>query len=112
MSKSSCISCTHYVNCHLVQKGIDMINCLDYKGLISLFKTSNIDHPKHYNQNGVETIESIKSITGDKFNGYLLGNVVKYIGRFEYKNGVEDLKKAIWHLEKLIMEIEEKEIQK
>lgn len=75
-------------------------------------KTSTVDHPSHYNQNKVETIDSIKSITGEGFEGYLLGNTVKYIGRYQYKNGVEDLKKAVWHLEKLIKEIEEKEVQK
>ena len=77
-----------------------------------LKETSKVDHPSHYNQGGVETIDNIKSITGEGFEGYLLGNTVKYIGRYKYKNGVEDLHKAVWHLEKLIKEIQEKEIQK
>jgi len=107
-----CVNCMHYNDCTLIRKGKNTSSCLDYKGVSSLFKTSKIDHPSHYNQSGVETIDSIKSITGEGFEGYLLGNTVKYIGRYKYKNGVEDLRKAVWHLEKLIKEIEEKEIQK
>ena len=40
------------------------------------------------------------------FCGYLAGNVIKYIARYQDKNGVEDLKKARHYLEKLI-EVEE-----
>ena len=39
--------------------------------------------------------------------GFLEGNIVKYIARYKSKNGLEDLKKAKWYLEKLI-EKEEK----
>lgn len=38
--------------------------------------------------------------------GFLEGNAVKYLSRFRQKNGVEDLKKAIHYIQKLI-EIEE-----
>ena len=73
----------------------------------------NIDHPSHYNQGDIETIDSIKSVTGDEYNGYLAGNVIKYMGRYKHKgNPIKDLQKALWHIEKLIKEIEEKEIQK
>lgn len=67
---------------------------------------NNIDHPMHYTQGNRETIEIIKDVTGQSFNGYCEGNIVKYIGRYKYKNGVEDLKKAKWYLEKLIQEVE------
>ena len=33
---------------------------------------------------------------------YLQGNILKYLWRYDYKNGVEDLKKAQWYLAKLI----------
>ena len=36
------------------------------------------------------------------FDYYLQGNIVKYLWRYRYKNGVEDLKKAQWYLNKLI----------
>jgi hypothetical protein len=34
------------------------------------------------------------------------GNVIKYVSRERYKNGVEDLKKAKWYLDRLIEYIE------
>lgn len=55
----------------------------------------NVDHPKHYNQHpsGIECIEIVRHMT---FN---LGNAIKYIWRADFKNGLEDIKKAIWYLE-------------
>ena len=35
------------------------------------------------------------------------GNIIKYVTRYKAKNGLEDLKKAKWYLEKLIKKIEE-----
>lgn len=67
----------------------------------------NVDHPNHYLQGGRETIETIKDVTGEGFKGYLEGNIIKYISRYKYKNGAEDLNKAAWYLNKLITEVEE-----
>ena len=62
-----------------------------------------VNHPEHYNQNGVETIETIKnSMSQEGFRGYLIGNIIKYICRFPFKNGLQDLEKAKWYLDKLI----------
>ena len=63
-----------------------------------------VNHPPHYNQHGVECIDAIKATTGDNFKDYLKGNIMKYLWRYRYKNGVEDLKKAKWYLEKMIEE--------
>jgi hypothetical protein len=65
-----------------------------------------VNHPAHYNQGKFETIEIIEDITGDGFEGYLLGNIIKYLARYRYKNGVEDLKKAQWYLDRLIQKQE------
>jgi hypothetical protein len=60
-------------------------------------------NPSHYKVGGVETIDYIKAkMTQEQFEGYLLGNVIKYISRFQHKNGAEDLRKAHWYLTKLI----------
>lgn len=63
----------------------------------------NINNPSHY-QGNVEVIEIIEQLTegmeGNK--AYMLGNVVKYIFRHEKKNGIEDLKKASWYLNRVI----------
>jgi|TARA_R110000744_G_scaffold165066_1_gene282169 hypothetical protein len=61
-----------------------------------------VNSPVHYNKAGVETIDALEAMLVDGFDYYLQGNIVKYLWRFRYKNGVEDLKKAQWYLNKLI----------
>ena len=66
----------------------------------------NVNHPSHYTQGGIECIEAIKaSMTASEFRGYLKGNAMKYMWRYQLKNGVEDLKKASWYLNRLIVEL-------
>lgn len=65
----------------------------------------NVNSPAHYNHNhkGIECIAAIEAaLTPEEFEGYLHGNIMKYIWRYKYKNGVEDLKKAQWYLNRLI----------
>tara|TARA_R100001129_G_scaffold139035_1_gene100337 strand:+ start:157 stop:378 length:222 start_codon:yes stop_codon:yes gene_type:complete len=61
-----------------------------------------VDRPPHYNASSIECIDAIEAITGDGFEYYLQGNILKYLWRYRYKNGKEDLKKAQWYLNKLI----------
>ena len=61
-----------------------------------------VNKPPHYYQAGVECIDAIQAATDDGFEYYLQGNIIKYLWRYRYKNGVEDLKKAQWYLTKLI----------
>jgi hypothetical protein len=64
-----------------------------------------VNHPAHYTTGGIETIDFIEA----KGLGYLLGNVVKYITRAEWKaNYLEDLKKARWYLDAAIKKEEGK----
>ena len=65
-------------------------------------KHTNIN-PSHYKQGSIETIEYIL----DQKMNYLEGNVVKYISRYKKKNGLEDLHKAKWYIERLIKEYNE-----
>lgn len=61
----------------------------------------NINHPKHYNSGKIEAIEAIE----DWNLGFHLGNVVKYISRAGKKDPnkrLEDLKKALWYLQREI----------
>lgn len=79
--------------------------------------TEQVNHPEHYNElvvNGkpVETIDLIEAFSKlgnlTAYEGFLLGNVVKYLTRFEYKGvPTQDLKKAKWYLEKLIAQVGE-----
>lgn len=67
----------------------------------------NVNKPIHY-QGKVEAIESIESaLSYEAFKGYLAGNAHKYIIRFDRKNGVEDLRKAKWYIDKLIKHMED-----
>ena len=67
---------------------------------------SMVDNPPHYNKAGIECIEAIRAATGDGYEYYLQGNIMKYLWRYRYKNGTEDLEKAQWYLSKLIEEVE------
>jgi hypothetical protein len=63
----------------------------------------NAINPAHYQKGGVECIEAIEaSMTAEAFKGFLKGNCIKYLYRYENKNGIEDLKKAEWYLLRLI----------
>ena len=57
-----------------------------------------VDHPAHYNAGKIEVIDAIE----DWGLGFHAGNVVKYVARHKHKNGIEDLKKARWYLDRLI----------
>ena len=61
-----------------------------------------VNNPPHYNKAGIETIQAIKAMLGEGFKYYLQGNIMKYIWRYEYKDGVQDLEKAQWYLNELI----------
>ena len=65
-----------------------------------------VNHPKHYNQGDIETIDKIKYLTKE-FSGIeavCLGNFIKYIDRCNLKGGMEDLEKAEWYLNRFLDE--------
>jgi hypothetical protein len=61
-------------------------------------------NPLHYKQGDVECINAIESATINLSgsDAYLVGNIIKYVWRYQEKNGVKDLRKANWYLERLI----------
>lgn len=67
-----------------------------------------VNHPSHYNQGVIECIDCIKSATVGKvgIEAFCVGNAIKYLFRYEEKNGVEDVKKARWYIDRLIKELE------
>ena len=77
-------------------------------GLIRNKETVN--HPKHYTQGGIECIDAIKAATVGKqgFEATLVGNVIKYLWRYESKGGIEDIEKALWYLSRLHKEVLDK----
>ena len=70
----------------------------------------NVNHPSHYTQGGVECIDAITAATVKKtgIEAVCTANVIKYLWRYEAKNGLEDVKKARWYLDRLITELEGK----
>lgn len=69
-----------------------------------VLKNDPVHYPMHYTQGKVECIDAIESsMTLDAFCGFLKGNALKYIWRYEKKGkAVEDLEKAQWYISKLI----------
>mgnify|MGYP002516657379 CR=1 FL=1 len=69
-----------------------------------------VSRPKHYNQGGIECIECIKAAVTNKvgIEAVCVANVIKYLFRYEEKNGVEDVHKAKWYIDRLLKEMEEK----
>jgi hypothetical protein len=67
-----------------------------------------VNNPLHYNKSGIECIDAIGAMTDEGFEYYLQGNIMKYLWRYRYKNGVEDLEKAQWYLNKLISSYKDK----
>jgi hypothetical protein len=67
--------------------------------------SDNVNHPPHYNAGGIEVIDAIEAWQ----LGFHAGNVVKYVARAPHKNGLEDLRKAAWYLNRLIENESKKE---
>lgn len=69
-----------------------------------------INHPSHYTKGRIECIDAIDSATTGKsgIEAVCVANIIKYLYRYEEKNGLEDVKKAKWYINKLISELESK----
>ncbi|MCD0160302.1 DUF3310 domain-containing protein [Deinococcus sp. 6YEL10] len=69
---------------------------------------SNVDHPSHYNAGGVECIDAMDAACANLsgLEAICTSQVVKYIWRWKLKNGLEDLKKCRWYLDRLITHLE------
>ena len=66
----------------------------------------NVNHPSHYTGK-YECIDVMQDVFGDEAtNDFCLCNAFKYIWRARKKNGLEDVKKAVWYLNKYVEEEE------
>lgn len=56
--------------------------------------------PDYYKKDGIECFDIIKIFTSDAngYEGFIIGNIIKYLFRFKNKNGCEDLDKTIDYL--------------
>jgi len=67
-------------------------------------KHDPVNSPVHYTAaGGLECIDAIEAaMSTEQFQGWLRGNVLKYLWRYPYKNNIEDLQKAKFYLNRLI----------
>ena len=65
-----------------------------------------VNHPSHYTNGKVECIDALEAATTGLvgIEAVCTANAIKYLWRWKYKNGVEDLKKAKWYIDRLLKE--------
>jgi hypothetical protein len=83
---------------------------IDYKAIEETIKKEGgihdpVNHPTHYTNHpsGIECIQITEHMN------FCLGNAVKYIWRASLKNGLEDLEKASWYINREIERLKSKE---
>jgi hypothetical protein len=78
-----------------------------YKSKVKKVIKDNVNHPSHYTQGAIECIDAIKEATKGLLGieAVCTANIIKYVWRWKFKNGVEDLRKARWYLDRLIEEV-------
>jgi hypothetical protein len=62
-----------------------------------------VNHPSHYESGKFECIEVMEETQGkEAVMDFCICNAFKYLYRHNRKNGIEDIKKAKWYLDKYI----------
>ena len=104
-----CINCKHYeknYRCKIFSITNTVEPCQFWESCINEVKENDpVNHPKHYTDGRIEVIEYIE----DKNLGFCLGNAIKYIsraGKKEKDKEIQDLRKAMWYIERRIYELE------
>lgn len=115
MAKFKCSHCYKTFKCDVPLKIFDETVCREcydayfafvdktnpYGGMATTEpKNDLINHPSHYTTGKVEVIDYIADkLTKEQFEGYCIGNVLKYVSRYRHKGGYDDLKKAAKYLD-------------
>ena len=113
-----CINCKHVRNLQTLYTGLkcgnqnsdmygEYIDSHNYCKKFEPFVEQSpdpVNHPSHYTQGKVECIDALESATVNKkgIEAVCTANIIKYLWRYEDNNGLEDLKKAEFYLNKLI----------
>ena len=63
-----------------------------------------VNHPAHYTAGKIECIDALEAATAGLcgIEAICTANAIKYLWRWKLKNGVQDLEKAKWYIDKLI----------
>jgi hypothetical protein len=65
--------------------------------------SDNVNHPSHYETGKYEYIDVMIETQGiEAVKNFCICNAFKYLYRHENKNGVEDVRKAKWYLDKYL----------
>ena len=86
----------------------DLITCKNDE--VELEKENEtVSHPAHYCQGGVECIDALEAATTglQGIEAVCTANAIKYLWRWKHKNGVTDLHKAQWYIDRLIKQQEQ-----
>ena len=66
-----------------------------------------VNHPEHYQQEGIETIDYIRAALGlEGFVAYCAGNALKYVSRPKKGKYAQDLRKAAWYCNRAADELD------
>ena len=105
----ACMNCKHYeknYRCKIFSITNTKYQCQFWESCVDEVKEDDqVNHPKHYTDGRIEVIEYIE----DKNLGFCLGNAIKYIsraGKKEKDKEIQDLRKAMWYIERRIYELE------
>ena len=91
--------------CELIKPDFECMLPADHREMMKGECYDPVEKPAHYRVGEVEAIDYInQQLGGEGIRHYLEGNILKYMHRWRFKNGVEDLRKARWYLDKLIYE--------
>lgn len=96
-----------------ISESNDPVN--DTKGTtnnVQLSDNDPVNHPSHYTAGGIECIDAIEAALTCQTNpthAWYTGQIFKYLWRWPMKNSLEDLKKALFYLNKLIEKVERKD---
>lgn len=84
--------------------------CMPKKKTLNQAINDVVNSPSHYKQGERETIENIRdTMSSEGYQGYCVGNIVKYLSRYKFKNGLEDVRKAKKYIEFLEEELMKQE---
>lgn len=106
------IDMDNFVDC-VIENLKNLIEDIDFRmSIIDKAKSFNndiVNHPGHYETGKFECIEVMQEALGvDAVKNFCVCNAFKYIYRHKRKNGLEDIKKAKWYIDKLL-ELSEEE---
>ena len=90
--------------CKYDERGADNFPCSECKGEYDNWEpvreSNAVQHPQHYNHGKYECIDvMVENFGKEAVEHFCLLNAFKYVWRSSYKNGIQDIKKAMFYLD-------------